>query len=105
VTSAVGDVFNDLVLLDTRGRTIFGKSSTASNHLWVDEPDPTTGVGLVWAGNDVDRSDAASVMDGLQAHDVLLAYPGTARMLILCPSAPLEGEATYYARWRQEATS
>jgi hypothetical protein len=105
-SSNSGDAFNDLLLLDTRGQTVMvDGNAPASKYVFIDPPDPDVALGGIYTGNHADKTVAASITANVIRAGVLFANPGDTTLLLYSPTGVLQGTATYYPRWQQDATS
>jgi hypothetical protein len=105
VSGATGDVFTDILLLDTRGQTLIVVGTGSTQAFWVDTPDPLVGAGQVFGAATVDRTQAYSVMGLVTAYSggPMLFDPGDNRLLVASPLVAPGITVTYAPRWLDEA--
>lgn len=111
VAYAGGGTFacQDVLVLDTRGPTVIVGQAFGRDTVWVDEPDPTTGVGQVLIGNTVSgssngRASAVAVWDSTSTDPGPLSFdPADNVLLGYCPQGAVDLTATYAERYLAEA--
>lgn len=108
------DAWYAVALLDSRGQSvILNTTPTGTTKVYVDEPDPSTGLGQVYTSA-TDRSTAVNAMSlsssviapsPLLDGGPLLLEPGSPnRLLLAVPNATLDATLTYLPRWQDERT-
>lgn len=99
-----GDAATDILLLDTRGPTCVAVLGAQARSLYVDEPDPRYGLGLVLASaNPGDRSGCYGVMDQVRLSGGPFSFmPGDNTVLIHSTAGSPTLTATYAPRWMGE---
>lgn len=99
-----GDAATDIMLLDTRGQTVIATLPLTVRSLYVDEPDPRYGVGLVLASASVgDRSGCYGVMDTVRISGGPFSLaPGDNTVLVHSTGGVPALTASYAPRWMAE---
>lgn len=96
----------DFLFCDTRGFLIWVPNFAAANYLWIDEA-TVSSAGGVYAGNNVDRSDAVSLLGGVgvQTNGAMSVDPGDNYLMAWCPDgAPSDIAVSFYPRYIGERT-
>jgi hypothetical protein len=104
VTSSVtADRVGEILVLDTRGETMFMSSARTATSYWIDEPDtmrdPYDYVGKVVGGSS--RSQALSVSgETAMPWRPFSLEPGDNTLMLYCPQEAPDATISLYPRWR-----
>lgn len=106
VTSGNGtDAFSDVALCDTEGQTVMLTGLATPTSVYVDAPDPTTGVGPIYASTTADRTAAVSVASLAIAPGGPVQFEpvGVNKLLAASTSGAPNVTFTYTPAWLHEA--
>jgi hypothetical protein len=104
VTSSItADRVGEILVLDTRGETMFMSSARTATSYWIDEPDtmrdPYDYVGKVVGGSS--RSQALSVSgETAMPWRPFSLEPGDNTLMLYCPQEAPDATISLYPRWR-----
>lgn len=101
--SNTSDRFGEILVLDTRGETMFMSSARTATNFWVDEPDtignPYDFVGQVVGGSTRAQALSVSGETAIPMRPFSLE-PGDNQMLIFSPQEVPDCSISLYPRWR-----
>jgi hypothetical protein len=102
-SSITADRVGEILVLDTRGETMFMSSARTATNYWIDEPDtmrdPYDYVGKVVGGST--RSQALDVSgETAMPWRPFSLEPGDNQLLLYCPQEAPDATINLYPRWR-----
>lgn len=93
----------DLLVIDVSASlTWVDNLSTPQNLGWIDEPDITTGLGRVWVGNVINRTDGRATTNPPTMSRPFQVVAPTTRLLVYSTATAPNVLLTYYPRWLVE---